>query len=121
MLDFGDAAFTNTIKGEGGSDILLGSNGIDRMWGGDQDDLIIGYDNSDFLYGDAHADVLIGGRGNDTLDGGPETADRGDVAAFFVDGVYAGLNPTSVFDKKRLRPRSSSTPPWDRRIILSLH
>ncbi|MEK7422828.1 MAG: hypothetical protein AAB131_03200, partial [Actinomycetota bacterium] len=95
-LDTGDGS--DTARGGGGDDILMGQDGDDRLRGrrgddlmraGDGDDLVragrgndivLGEDGDDLLRGALGRDLLIGGEGADTLKGdnqGPDGEGNG--------------------------------------------
>lgn len=68
-----------TLRGGGGSDLLIGGSGPDkltggdggdRIWGGAGDDLIFGGPGEDSLFGGPGSDILRGGLGSDTFGGG---------------------------------------------------
>lgn len=76
------ANWSNTLLGNGGSDILEGNNLTDVLDGGA---------GNDTLRGGAGSDVFRGGDGNDTLGGG-DSADRGYSSAGPTYWVAAGAS-----------------------------
>lgn len=58
------------LKGEGGSDTLIGGSGHDKIEGGNNSDVLDGRYGNDYILGQDSADTLYGGWGNDTLIGG---------------------------------------------------
>ncbi len=58
------------MRGDSGSDTLLGSTGSDRLLGGNDDDLLDGGRGIDRLWGHAGRDLLVGGTDSDSLWGG---------------------------------------------------
>jgi len=59
----------DTLRGDGGNELLLGYSGNDLMYGGGGDDLMYGGGGSDFLAGNRGDDFMIGGNGKDILGG----------------------------------------------------
>ena len=64
------ASIANTLRGEGGSDLIVGKGGNDTLYGGSGNDTLHGGSGNDRLYGGAGNDTLNGGAGNDALFGG---------------------------------------------------
>jgi Ca2+-binding RTX toxin-like protein len=71
--------FNDTLRGNGGANVLNGLKGSDTLFGGDGADTLNGYggnplfaseDGADTLNGEGGADTLNGNAGNDTLNGG---------------------------------------------------
>ncbi|AFY71867.1 Hemolysin-type calcium-binding region [Thalassoporum mexicanum PCC 7367] len=61
IFDFASA----TLKGNLGSDLIIGGRGADLLLGGADHDTIIGNEGADFIAGDSGNDVLTGGEGSD--------------------------------------------------------
>lgn len=55
------------VKGEAGTDILLGGANVDWLDGGTEGDALSGSGGNDVLIGGAGADLMVGGAGNDTF------------------------------------------------------
>jgi len=62
--------FKDTLKGDGGANVLRGMGGNDTLDGKGGADTLIGSGGKDDLDGGSGKDTLKGGGGNDTLDGG---------------------------------------------------
>lgn len=60
-----------TMRGGGGSDLLIGGGAADKLVGGAGNDRLVGGRGDDQLYGGPGDDVLVGGPGADLLNGGP--------------------------------------------------
>ncbi len=78
------------VRGEAGSDTLLGGAGDDTLEGGDGDDELLGSAGRDVLRGQAGDDTLDGGSGNDELTGGIGD----DLARLTAPEVHAWLRVT---------------------------
>ena len=81
----------DTIRGEGGNDVLHGGDGADAAFGGTGDDVLRGGDGNDALEGDAGEDVLLGGSGDDVVRGGRAIdVMHGDAGNDVLEGGVAG-------------------------------
>ena len=105
-----------TLRGGGGSQIVVGDEGIqdillgdddDVIYGGDGDDSIASTTGDDYLDGGAGDDIvsggdgsdtLIGGAGNDTIDGGNGTDEAKYVGSYFDFTVIKQLDSFLIQD-----------------------
>ncbi|GKT13613.1 hypothetical protein ADUPG1_003978, partial [Aduncisulcus paluster] len=60
----------NSILGNAGADIISGEGGLDNLFGGTGADILLGGSGDDKLYGEDGDDTLTGGVGSDKLYGG---------------------------------------------------
>ncbi len=64
------SALNDTLDGQGGNDVLDGRDGDDSVSGGDGSDTLSGGEGDDSVSGGDGSDTLSGGVGNDNLNGG---------------------------------------------------
>lgn len=93
----GGMSLSNTLKGEGGNDVINAKDGDDTVYGGTGNDYIGGDSGDDTLYGEAGDDTIDGDAGDDVLDGGADDdllrGGSGD------DTYYAGTGADTVRDQ----------------------
>jgi len=79
-VDWSDATVPVEMRGNAGSDTLIGGSCNDILRGGAGDDVLIGGPGNDVLYGENGNDDLRGGAGTDVLytGSGADTADGGE-------------------------------------------
>ncbi len=71
---FSIAGYGNdTLKGNGGNDVIYGGVGHDKIDGGTGNDFLFGEADSDTISGGTGNDYLEGGKGDDTLHGGADS------------------------------------------------
>ena len=90
----GNPAWSNSLRGLGGNDVITGNVHSDHLRGDSGDDELHGQGEQDFLDGGAGADLMVGGTGNDIYyvdDSGDsivEAADEGEDEVYSKAAAY---------------------------------